>query len=77
MRDPSTERLEHLRRALAALQAAGLTEQVKAVEREITKEQLARKERDADALQRQIQLLRRTLGVPAPIPESPLPTATP
>ena len=75
--DSSKERLGHLHRALAALQAAGLSQQVTAVQREITKEQLARKERQAEALQQQIQLLRRTLGVPSPIPESPLPTATP
>ena len=76
MGDPSMERLGHLRRALAALLAAGLTDQAIVVEREITKDQLARKEREADALQQQVQLLRRTLGVPSPIPESQLPAAT-
>lgn len=74
--NPSTERLGHLQRALSALQAAGLTEQVMMVEREIAKEQLAWKEREAEELQRQILLLRRTLGVPAPIPDSLMPAAS-
>jgi Flp pilus assembly secretin CpaC len=70
------DRIVHLRKAIESLQAAGLAEQVRAVEREIEKEQIAQKERQVEELQLQIQAMRRRLGVPAPIPEAPMPAAT-
>lgn len=70
-----TDRMTHLRAAITALQAAGLTEQVRAVERAIEIEQIEQKQRDVEVLQQDIQTSRRRLGIPSPLPESPLPVA--